>query len=66
MEGRNLNTLQRGDPSLDGGFNIVFERACPLDMIILDQAIIDLVATEIKHNENMNVKILARGKDVSL
>ena len=66
MEGRNLNTLQRGDPSLDGGFNIVFERTCPLDMRILDPSILMTVDKEISQVENMNVKILAKGRDTSL
>jgi hypothetical protein len=65
MEGQNLNTLQRGDPSLSEGFNIVFERNCPLDMRIVDPSILELVNKEITQIEEMNVKILAKGKDAT-
>ena len=67
MDANNLNLLQKQDPSLAGGrFNVVFERKVPLDMQINDPSIREMVGEDISLIEEMNVKILARGKDTTV
>ena len=67
MNSRNLNQLLSADPSLKKGtFNLVYERVCPLELQIDDPGIREMAGGEISRHEEMQVKILARGKEQTL
>ena len=64
MDGKNLNEIQRSDPSLGyGKFTKVYESDCPVEYMITEQNIIEMVGDNVTATENMQFKILVKGKD---
>jgi hypothetical protein len=70
MEGRNLNEIMREDPSFRGGtYMCVYERKCPMEMMITEPGILQMVGQELNTNllpnaeKTKQIKILVKGKE---
>ena len=64
MDGNNLNTIMKTDPSYRSGtYTKVFERKCNVEMMIIDPAIVQMVNQEVSSTEPLQFKLMVKNSD---